>query len=250
MRRKFYLLIVAATLLLASCGKDPIPGEDPVDEPVRFSVLGDSYSTFVGYVDPESNDIWYDTMPNNHTDVTSVEQMWWYKVANAMEWSVEKNNSFSGSLISNFSDFEAGNYYAPNSFLRRMDNLGNPDVIFILGGTNDVWQDAPFGDYVYEDWTEEQLCSFRPALAYLLGYTIQQYPKAKIYFLLETSPCPGGITEETRLNLIESTHRITSHYGVDCIDLEIHKDWWHPDVKGQNDIARQVLEVLERDFNV
>ena len=234
---------MALAVMMSACVKPNDPGQ-PTE--TKFSILGDSYSSFEGYVDPETNDVWH----YENIGVSSVEQMWWYKVANAMEWSVEKNNSFSGSLISNFSDFEAGNYYAPNSFLRRMDNLGNPDVIFILGGTNDVWQDAPFGDYVYEDWTEEQLCSFRPALAYLLGYTIQQYPKAKIYFLLETSPCPGGITEETRLNLIESTHRITSHYGVDCIDLEIHKDWWHPDVKGQNDIARQVLEVLERDFNV
>ena len=242
MKKLFPLLALA--VMMSACVKPNDPGQ-PTE--TKFSILGDSYSSFEGYVDPETNDPW-----PHYADigVTSVEQMWWYQVANAMEWSVEKNNSFSGSLISNFSDFEAGNYYAPNSFLRRMDNLGNPDVIFILGGTNDVWQDAPFGDYVYEDWTEEQLCSFRPALAYLLGYTIQQYPKAKIYFLLETSPCPGGITEETRLNLIESTHRITSHYGVDCIDLEIHKDWWHPDVKGQNDIARQVLEVLERDFNV
>ena len=241
MKKLFPLLALA--VMMSACVKPNDPGQ-PTE--TKFSILGDSYSSFEGYVDPETNDVWH----YENIGVTSVEQMWWYKVANAMEWSVEKNNSFSGSLISNFSDFEAGNYYAPNSFLRRMDNLGNPDVIFILGGTNDVWQDAPFGDYVYEDWTDEQLCSFRPALAYLLGYTIQQYPKAKIYFLLETSPCPGGITEETRLNLIESTHRITSHYGVDCIDLEIHKDWWHPDVKGQNDIARQVLEVLERDFNV
>ena len=241
MKKLFPLLALA--VMMSACVKPNDPGQ-PTE--TKFSILGDSYSSFEGYVDPETNDVWH----YENIGVSSVEQMWWYKVANAMEWSVEKNNSFSGSLISNFSDFEAGNYYAPNSFLRRMDNLGNPDVIFILGGTNDVWQDAPFGDYVYEDWTEEQLCSFRPALAYLLGYTIQQYPKAKIYFLLETSPCPGGITEETRLNLIESTHRITSHYGVDCIDLEIHKDWWHPDVKGQNDIARQVLEVLERDFNV
>ena len=244
MKKIIPILAMSLAVLVSACKKP----EDPTVEPaaIHFSILGDSYSSYEGYVDPETNDVWH----YENIGVTSVEQMWWCKVANAMEWSVEKNNSFSGSLISNFSDFETGDYYAPNSFLRRMDNLGNPDVIFILGGTNDVWQDAPFGDYVYEDWTEEQLCSFRPALAYLLGYTIQQYPKAKIYFLLETSPCPGGITEETRLNLIESTHRITSHYGVDCIDLEIHKDWWHPDVKGQNDIARQVLEVLERDFNV
>lgn len=171
-------------------------------------------------------------------------------MADSTGWALDRNNSFSGALICNYADFNGGDYYAPNSFLRRMNNLGNPDVIFILGGTNDVWQDAPFGDFVYADWTQEQLCSFRPALAYLMDHVKRQYPKAKLYFLLETSPCPGGITEETRLNLVESVHRITQHYGVECIDLDIHKDWWHPDVEGQKDIARQVLEVLEIDFNV
>ena len=130
-----------------------------------------------------------------------------------------------------------------------MNNLGNPDVIFIQGGTNDVWNGAPFGDYVYSDWTEEQLCFFRPALAYMFNYLKQQYPHAKLYFLLETDPCPDAIDAETRLNLIESVHRITHYYNVDCIDLyDVHKDWWHPDVQGQKDIADQVLEYLAPDI--
>lgn len=236
--KKLSLLIVTA-ILMSACVK--------TKEPTRFSVLGDSYSTFEGYVDPETNNVW-----EHYADigVTGVEQMWWKQVADSTGWVLERNNSFSGALICNYADFSDADYYAPNSFIRRMNNLGNPDVIFILGATNDVWQDAPFGDFVYADWTEEQLCSFRPALAYLLDNVKRQHPNAKIYFLLETSPCPGGITEETRQNLVESAHRITQHYGVECIDLDIHKDWWHPDVQGREDIARQVLEVLELDFNV
>lgn len=241
---KRLLPLMALAFLMSACVKPEDPGQ-PTE--IKFSILGDSYSSYEGYVDPETNDPW-----PHYADigVTSVEQMWWYKVANEMAWSVELNNSFSGALVCNYDGFEAGAYYRPYSFISRMDNLGNPDVIFILGGTNDVWQGAPFGDYVYSGWTEEQLCSFRPGLAYLLDYTKHHYPKAKIYFLLETDPCPGGITEETRLNLVESTHIITSHYGVECIDLSIHKDWWHPDAKGQDDIATQVIEALEADFNV
>ena len=241
---KRLLPLLALAVLMSACVKP----DDPVQPTeIKFSILGDSYSSYEGYVDPDTNDPW----PHySEIGVASVEQMWWYKVANKMEWSVELNNSFSGALISNFEDFDGGSYYAPNSFIRRMDNLGNPDVIFIFGATNDVWQDAPFGDYVYSNWTEEQLCSFRPALAYLLDNVKRQFPRAKIYFLLETSPCPGGITEETRLNLVESVHQISNHYGVDCIDLSIHKNWWHPDAQGQEDIARQVIEVLEADFNV
>ena len=235
---------MAMTVLMSACVKPNGPSEPTV---TKFSVLGDSYSTFEGYVDPDTNDVWewFEDI-----GVTSVEQMWWHKVANQMDWVLEKNNSFSGSLICNFDDFEHGDHYGPNSFIRRMNNLGNPDVIFILGATNDVWQDAPFGDYVYADWTEDQLRAFRPALAYLFDSMKRLYPQAQLYYLLETDPCPGGITEETREKLIESAHRIASHYGIECIDLDIHKDWWHPDVQGQEDIARQVLEVLQPDLNV
>jgi lysophospholipase L1-like esterase len=236
---KRIILILASAVLLSACVK--------THEDIRFSVLGDSYSTFEGYVDPDTNNVWEHYA---EIGVTQVEQMWWHKIATKMGWTLELNNSFSGSLVCNYDGFINGSLFALNSFLRRMDYLGHPDVIFILGGTNDVWQDAPFGDYVYSDWTDEQLCSFRPALACLLDNVKRQHPNAKIYFLLETDPCPGGISEEMRQNLVESAHRICSHYDIDCIDLDIHKSYWHPDAKGQKNIARQVLDVIEADFNV
>ena len=227
--KKIAILIVVA-IVMAACVKTP--------EPTRFSILGDSYSTYEGFVEPDSNAVF----PYEEIGLTGVEQMWWSQVADSTGWLLERNNSFSGSLICNMN---AVNFYGPYSFIRRMNNLGNPDVIFILGGTNDVYFGAPFGDYVYADWTEEQLCTFRPALAYMLDNLQQHYPHAKLYFLLETHPCPGGIDAETLLNLAESVHRITYHYNVDCIDLyDIHKSSWHPNVQGQKDIADQVLEYL------
>ena len=230
MNMKKIVLIIAVAMVMTACVK-------PV-EPTKFSVLGDSYSTYEGYVEPDSNAVF----PYDEIGLTGVEQMWWSQVADSTGWLLEQNNSFSGSLICNMN---AVNYYGPYSFIRRMNNLGNPNVIFILGGTNDVYFEAPFGDYVYSDWTEEQLCTFRPALAYLLDNLKRNYPHAKLYFLLETHPCPGGIDTETLLNLAESVHRITYHYNVECIDLyDIHKSRWHPDVQGQKDIADQVLEYL------
>ena len=242
MKRLFPVL--ALVVLMSACVKP----DDPIaPTPIHFSVLGDSYSTFEGYVDPETNDVWH---YYENIGVTSVEQMWWHKLATTMGWVMDKNNSFSGSLVCNYREFNGGDYYAPHSFIRRMDNLYDSDVIFILGGTNDVWQDAPFGDYVYSDWTDEQLCAYRPALAYMFDYLKCRYPHSKIYFLVETDPRPGGITEETRLNFIESTHHIANHYDVECIDLTIHKDWGHPDIEGQGNIASQVIEALMVDFNV
>ena len=212
---------------MASCNKTPM------DTTVRFSILGDSYSTFEGYVDPEDNAVWYKLPPNNHIDVISVEQMWWYQVMQAKEWDLERNNSFSGSLICNMN---AANYYGPYSFLRRMDNLGNPNVILVFGGTNDIWNEVPFGEYKYCGWTDEELCTFRPALAKMCDGLIRLYPNAKIYFMYD-----NDLGDEAS----ESVHTILDHYGLPCIDLrDIRKSWSHPTAEGMTSIASQVLEVV------
>lgn len=219
-------------------------------EPIRFSILGDSFSSLEGYVDPETNDPYI-----HYADigVTGPELMWWSQVADSMDWVMDKNNSFSGSLVCNHADFPGGPYYANNSFIRRMDQLGNPNVIFVFGATNDIYQDAALGEYVYADWTEEQLRDFRPALAYLFDYLKRQHPQATVYFLLDLDLCGDDYTidDTTRLEYIKSVHRLASHYGVTCIDLsDIHKDHWHPNAEGQRDIASQVLAALALDFNV
>lgn len=244
---KRLLPVLAIALLMSAC--NPSDPSDPAEnEDIHFSVLGDSFSAFTGTVDPDSNDVW----EYENVGVTQAEQMWWYKVATKMEWVMDKNNSFSGALISNFYDFDGGPYYGPHSYLRRMDNLGNPDVIFVFGGTNDVWDGAQFGDFVYSDWTEQQLCDIRPAIAYLFDNLGRLYPNAEVYFLIDMDLCSSGADEETKQQFKESSHRIATHYPhVKCIDIyDIHKSWWHPDAQGQEDIARQVIEALSIDFNV
>lgn len=221
MRRSVILILAIMTVWLSSCQK------------TRFSVLGDSYSTFKGYVYPEDNLVWpyYDS-----TGVTELEQMWWYQVADKKGWVLEKNNSYSGSLICNL-NYEQ--YLGPHSFLRRMDDLGNPDVILVFGGTNDMRDEAPMGEYVFEDWTEEELCTFRPALACLFDGLQRRYPQARLWFLADYA-----LGEE----FMESVHVIAEHYGVPCIDLsDIDLCWKHPTAKGMATIATQVIAALKRD---
>lgn len=246
MKKIAFLFAIAMSVVMSSCVKPELPGTNSSE--VRFSILGDSFSTFEGYVEPDSNDVWYCPPPYNLIDVTSVEQMWWHKVATEMKWVLDKNNSFSGSLICNFWGYNAGPYYSPHSFIRRMDNLGNPDVIFVFGGTNDVWNGAYCGEFVYSDWTEGQLEQYRPAMAYLLENLNRLYPKAKIYFLVDMDLCDYDYTGQ---RFVESVHEIARHYHVECIDLHgIHTNWAHPNAEGQDDIARQVIEALQVDFNV
>ncbi len=240
--KKTTLALFALALLMAACTKPDGPN------PKRFSILGDSYSTYEGFVDPETNDVYHYA----EIGLTSVEQMWWAQVAQSTGWTLDRNNSFSGSLMCNYNYV---NYYGPYSFINRMDDLGDPDVIFIFGATNDAYAHSAddlydpvvaLGDYIYSDWTEEQLCDFRPALAYIFDHLKTQYPKAKLYFLLDMNLGSGGVTEKRRAEFIASIHRIAHHYDVDCIDLTgIRKEMWHPNVKGQKDIAEQVLDYLE-----
>ena len=234
--KKIVLPLFALVIIMSACVKTP--------EPIRFSILGDSYSSYEGYVHPDSNDVY----PYHNIGLTGVEQMWWAQVADSTGWILERNNSFSGALMCNYDYVD---YYGQYSFIHRMDDLGHPDVIFIFGATNDACahdDDGPIvslGDYIYSDWTEEQLCDFRPALAYLFNHLKTRYPKAKLYFLLDMNLGTGGVTEARRAEFLSSIHRITHHYDVDCIDLTgIHKSQWHPNAEGHKDIANQVLDYI------
>ena len=132
------------------------------------AILGDSYSTFDGYMQPDTNNVWYYNYIKHKTDVTSVKQTWWYKFVKENNYKLCVNNSFSGATICNTGYRKKD--YTSRSFITRMTNLGNPDIILIFGATNDAWARVPIGSYTYEGWTKEALYQFRPAMAYMLDF--------------------------------------------------------------------------------
>jgi hypothetical protein len=118
-----------------------------------------------------------------------------------------------------------------------MNNLGSPDIIFILGGTNDSWAGSPIGEYQYSDWTEAELYKFRPAMAYMLHNMKSLYPKSEIYFILNN---------ELRQSINESVETICKYYNIELIKLnDIHKISGHPSIKGMRQIANQVKEKIK-----
>ena len=69
---------------------------------LRFSILGDSYSTYGGYVTPETNACWYagtDGGTEKQNDVSCVEQTWWHLLTTQHDMQLDTNNSYSGSTI-------------------------------------------------------------------------------------------------------------------------------------------------------
>ena len=201
-----------------------------------ISILGDSYSTFQGYLQPDTNAVWYwDNVEAMNTDVHHVRETWWHQFIKKNGYRLCINNSFSGSTICysgyktvgpDFTD------YSDRAFVTRLDKLGCPDIIFVFGGTNDSWAGSPIGEYKYSGWTREDLFSFRPAMACLLEKMIDHYPNVKIYFLLN---------DDLREEIDESVKAICSHYEVDLIELvDIHKINGHPSVKGMRQICEQI----------
>jgi hypothetical protein len=206
------------------------------------SILGDSYSTFQGFVQPDTNVVWYfDPAKTFNTDVTSVRQTWWHQFIKNNGYHLCVNNSYSGDTICN-SGYKRGNPdfadYTARSFVTRMTDLGCPDIIFIFGGTNDAWAGSPIGEYKYEGWTKEDLFSFRPAMAKMLAFMTDRYPNVDIYFILN-----DGLQEEIN----ESVKTVCEHYQIPCIILNgIDKANGHPTIKGMTQIYEQVESFLSR----
>lgn len=230
--KKFFFLGLLSVLFCASAGAQRCPS---------VSILGDSYSTFEDYLQPDTNRVWYWKAPldTTRTDVKSVRQTWWYRFIKENGYRLCVNNSYSGSTVctTGYKDKNGQHAdYTDRSFVTRAARLGCPDVIFIFGGTNDSWAGAPIGEYKYDGWTTTDLRAFRPAMACLLDKVTERYPNVEVYFLLN-----DGLKPE----IDESVKTVCKHYGVPCIELEkIDKKSGHPSVRGMEQICEQVKQFL------
>jgi hypothetical protein len=202
----------------------------------RISILGDSYSTFQGYI-PEGNVTWYsDPLDTAKTDVANVCQTWWWQVIKDGGYLLEKNDSYSGSTVSYFGYRDAD--YSDRSFITRLPRLGSPDILLIFGCINDSWTGVKVGEYQYDHFTRADLFTYRPALAKLLSDALCRYPNVRICYI---------IGEGLRPEITESTTTICKHYGIEYVQLkDVDTKQGHPTIKGMQSIARQVLEMLQK----
>lgn len=215
--KKIYILLLLAFAAVAASA-----------QPKKVSVLGDSYSTFQGY-NPDNYRPFY---PDANNDVKEVEQTWWSLYIKAKGYELDKNNSWGATTITGTGFF--GRDVTPSCFLSRVFMLGDPDIIFVFGGTNDAWQRVPLGEYKYEGLTKADCMTFRPALAYLLQTLKQLYPKAKVVSILNSE-----LQEEVN----ESMREVCRHCGVQLVELhDIDKQNGHPSIAGMKSICEQLLE--------
>lgn len=200
-----------------------------------ISILGDSYSTFKGYVVPDSNYVWYPQENPANNDVQDVRQLWWQQlIRNHQGYRLCQNNSFSGATICH-TGYDGADY-SDRSYCTRLWNLGSPDVILVFGGTNDTWAKSPIGDFQYGNWQKNDLYKFRPAMAYVLENLQNRYPGVRIYVIINDI-----LSDE----VTASMKTICQHFHVSYIQLhDIDKQWGHPSQKGMQQIAEQVAAAL------
>lgn len=197
----------------------------------KVSILGDSYSTFKD-CNPEGYAPFY---PNDRNDVTDPSQTWWSLYIKANDYQLEENNSWGGTTVctTGYGGWDT----SKSSFLSRIDMLGNPDIIFVFGGTNDAWAHSPIGEYKYSDWTADDCKALRPALACLLDGLKKKYPEAVVYAILNSE-----LQEEVNVSFRE----VCKHCDVQLIELyDIEKQNGHPSIKGMQSICQQLIDAIK-----
>ena len=106
--------------------------------------------------------------------------------------------------------------------------------MFVFGGTNDSWSNAPLGEMQFADWEEKDLFLVLPAICYFAYRLKTDLPNAEIVFIINTE-----IKEEIQ-NCMEE---LATRYGVKAVRLQdISKDEGHPNKEGMSQICRQILE--------
>lgn len=112
----------------------------------RVSIIGDSISTFKGWCDTTRGGAYY---PRENCDVTNVVQTWWHKViySKMSTGTFEKNISAGNTTVVQNTTGDSGAYWYGWDFGTRLKQLGigNPDVVFIFGGTNDYGHISSYG---------------------------------------------------------------------------------------------------------
>lgn len=206
-------------------------------------ILGDSYSTFEGYI-PDGYECFYVNGGREDNDVSAVTETWWHQVISHMGAKLVMNNSWSGSTIG-YTGYCGSDCSQYNSFIYRIDRLAESgffknnkiDTVFVFGGTNDDWSGAPLGELKLDNWGNDDLYFVLPAICCLVKKLKDVLPEADIYCLVNT---------ELKAEITDAFEKACETYGAKTVTFDyIEKAAGHPTVHGMNEIKDQVLKSLD-----
>ena len=211
----------------------------------RFMIFGDSYSTHRDYIPKEYPHYYCSEGRDPQQPVTKMrpEQTWWGQLIDRTGASLVYNDSWSGSTIG-YTGY-AGDCSSSSSFIYRYRKLAEKgffnenemDTIFVFGGTNDSWSDAPLGAEQYADFCESDLFNVLPAICYFMTVLKQDHPRARLVFVANC---------DIKREIVECMRNAAEKLNAEVVELhDIDKITGHPTVVGMTQICDQVLEQLE-----
>ena len=231
----------AAKTWVADASGYPVPSGLQVDtvpmsaEPKKVSVIGDSISTFRGYI-PFGYSVYY---PRADCTFLSVEDMYWHRLIykHMTNARLERNIAYSGSLVTNVTvdGLDTSNTYFAKRFIQQ-NGVGDADIVLIHGGTND-WnknvselspgvsvrsESAPSDEdmKVLFDLADAATTraeiealddkSFCTAYIKLIRLIQERNPAVKIVCI---------IGDYVGAGVQQATHKMAKHYGAKVVDL-------------------------------
>ena len=195
----------------------------------RISILGDSISTYEGYVPSGPGYRWYYNGQN--CGVGSVEETWWMRLIEQTGMSLCANNSISGSYCASVIQ----NATLTGCSDVRIQGLAakdgtSPDVIVIFMGMNDYHSRTLKGNWNSDvNVGDADDTTFSGAYAVMVSKIKTAYPAAKIYCC--TLPYTSAYSEEPRLfdyngfsvsraEWNDVIRRVASYYECEIIEFE------------------------------
>ena len=233
-----------------------------------ISILGDSISTFAGYI-PIADGFNLQHRPRYPQSnlFSDVNLTWWMQTITVLDAKLGINDSWAGSTVTNTITGNSGDLgeKAAMASLTRIQNLGangTPDVILFYGGTNDIGRLLPLGSFdpatapTEVDLTTTKWTTVADAYVDAIMRLQYYYPEAEILAMLPTYTASYYTNAKlAQYNTVFSA--ICEHYGIPYIDLRDCgistanlPDGIHPDATGMDYITRAVLDTLLNDMKM
>lgn len=211
----------------------------------RYSVLGDSISTFDGMV-AAGNEVYYEGERAARNNVCAPTDTWWVQTIGQLGGKLLANASYSGSLVTGDA-FPAG-----QSMQRARQLVGasgqQPDAVLVYMGINDYGEGVPVDDFA---------CAYKA----LLVNVAQVAPDAEVLCLTLLPGCSEehdtsffrskykGISLEA---YNEAIREVARAQGARVLDVAAFAapfdtlDGTHPTRRGMQQLSAAVLEALGR----
>ncbi|MBR4078200.1 MAG: hypothetical protein IKK17_06310, partial [Oscillospiraceae bacterium] len=231
-----------------------------------ISVLGDSISTFAGYI-PVADGFNLEHLSRYPQDdlLTDVNETWWMQTITALDCKLGINDSWRGATVSGAHAVTTGSTgeNAAMHNLTRIQNLGSngtPDIILFYGGTNDLAHVSKVGTFdatsapTVADHTTKKWDNLADGYVHTLLRLKHYYPNAQIVCLLPTyTTSYYSNAKLAQGNAVLAS--VCKHYGVPYVDLrdcgittEDLPDGIHPNAQGMDYITEAVIDKLLNDI--